>query len=133
MRNINEIIIHCADTRTDQDFSVDDIRSWHKQRGFNDIGYHYYIRLDGKVYKGRDLNVIGAHCIGHNRNSIGVCFEGGKLPNGNKWDEPMIEQSIAFNELKTALNIALCKKLKISAHYEYSTKTCPNFNVDIFK
>lgn len=40
------------------------------------IGYHFYVRKDGTIYRGRPIDSIGAHCSGHNSESIGVCFEG---------------------------------------------------------
>ena len=44
--------------------------------GWNGIAYHYYIRKDGTIYRGRPEKTIGAHSEGHNYNSIGMCFEG---------------------------------------------------------
>lgn len=77
IRNINEIIVHCSATAEGKDFTVADIKKWHLQRGFNDIGYHYVIYRDGSINKGRDESIIGAHCTGHNSYSIGVCYIGG--------------------------------------------------------
>lgn len=78
------IIIHCSATREGQDIGVKEIDSTHKQRGFNKIGYHYVIRLDGSVEKGREETAIGAHCNtkgfsrqSYNRHSIGICYVGG--------------------------------------------------------
>ena len=83
MRNINEIIIHCSATREGQDISVDTIREWHVDgRGWSDIGYHFYIDINGKIWKGRDIDRSGAHCKNHNRNSIGVCYCGGVETDG---------------------------------------------------
>jgi hypothetical protein len=59
---IREIIIHCSATREGQDISADDIRGWHKAKGWSDIGYHYIISLDGTIAKGREDNIPGAHC-----------------------------------------------------------------------
>lgn len=83
MRNIDTIVIHCSDTIEGKPFTVDDIRSWHtapkpKGYGWNDIGYHYVIHLDGSIHPGRPEEVEGAHVYGHNKNSIGVCYIGGK-------------------------------------------------------
>lgn len=55
--------------------SVEAIHSAHKNRGWIGIGYHFYIRKDGKVYRGRPENWIGAHAVGHNK-KIGICAEG---------------------------------------------------------
>ena len=76
-RNIKELIVHCSATPEGKDYSVDTIRQWHLQRGFSDIGYHYVVYRDGSIHTGRDESVIGAHCTGHNTNSIGVCYIGG--------------------------------------------------------
>ena len=138
MRNIIRVILHCAVTRTDQNISVEDIRRWHtdpkpKGNGWSDIGYHYYIRLDGTIEIGRPLNIVGSHARGRNTGSIGICFEGGLLPSGEKWHEPMIEQSVSCKKLLSSLNVVLGKKLEVNGHYEFSDKTCPNFKIDIFK
>lgn len=77
MRKITEIIIHCAATPEGKDFTVQDIDRWHRQRGFKSIGYHFVIYRDGSIHKGRPLDQIGAHCTGHNANSIGICYIGG--------------------------------------------------------
>lgn len=68
----NKIIIHHADMFG----SVDDIHKLHKNQGWSGIGYHFYIRQDGKVYRGRPENRVGAHCLNSNSDSIGICFEG---------------------------------------------------------
>lgn len=73
MRTISEIIIHCSATVEGKDFFVKDIDRWHKQRGFKMVGYHFVIRLDGTIEQGRPLEMIGAHCTGHNAHSIGIC------------------------------------------------------------
>ena len=82
MRKINEIIVHCAATREGRDFTVEDITRWHKARGFATIGYHYVIYRDGSIHEGRPLEQIGAHCVGHNKHSIGVCYIGGCASDG---------------------------------------------------
>lgn len=51
MRNITEIIVHCTATPRSRNVSVAEIDSWHRQRGFNQIGYHYVVALDGTVHR----------------------------------------------------------------------------------
>lgn len=135
MRNlnvINEIIVHCSDTRIDQNFDISDIRSWHKQRGWSDVGYHYYIKLDGTVQYGRPIDVKGAHVKGRNYRSIGICFEGGKKEDGSMWERPNYNQVESFRKLKNSINNALGRELEVNGHRKYSSiKTCPNFDVDI--
>ena len=72
MRNINLIIVHCSATPEGRDVSVADIDRWHRERGFDGIGYHYVVYIDGSVHEGRPLNKVGAHCKGHNAHSIGI-------------------------------------------------------------
>ena len=76
-RKITEIIIHCSATPDGKDYTVDDIRRWHKQRGYSDVGYHYIVYRNGILAQGRDVNTIGAHASGHNAHSIGICYIGG--------------------------------------------------------
>ena len=82
MRVINKLIVHCSATREGMNVSKDTIRDWHLARGFNDIGYHFYIDLDGNIHKGRDIAKIGAHSKGQNRSSIGICYCGGVESDG---------------------------------------------------
>ena len=78
MREINTFIIHCSDTYPDMDIGVEEIRRWHKERGWSDIGYHYVIRRNGKIEEGRNDGIVGAHAKGMNENSLGICMVGGK-------------------------------------------------------
>ena len=82
MRKIDKIIIHCTATPEGRVATVADVTEWHKQRGFNTIGYHYLIGLNGEVWKGRDESVVGAHCEGQNAYSIGICYVGGLAKDG---------------------------------------------------
>jgi len=71
------ITLHCSDTENGKDISVDEIRRWHvEENGWDDIGYHFIITVDGKVHTGRPLNVQGAHVMGWNRDNIGICMVG---------------------------------------------------------
>lgn len=84
---IKEIYIHCSATGPDLDIGAAEIRQWHTDpkpygNGWADIGYHYVIRRDGSVEKGRDESVPGAHVLGHNKSSLGVCLVGGVDQNG---------------------------------------------------
>lgn len=59
MRNINLIIVHCSATPEGRDVSVADIDRWHRERGFDGIGYHYVVYIDGSVHEGRPLKKGG--------------------------------------------------------------------------
>lgn len=128
MRNINEIIVHCSATPEGRQVTVGQIRSWHKQRGFKDIGYHYVIYLDGSIHAGRDEAVIGAHCTGHNARSIGVCYVGGM-------DAEMKRAKDTRTPAQKAALLSLLKMLKrrypravIHGHRDFAAKACPSFN-----
>lgn len=102
MRNINQIIVHCSATPPSQMVSADDIRRWHKDKGWSDIGYHYVIRRNGEIESGRDISKIGAHAKGHNSASIGICLIGGINENGKADDNYRI---IQYQSLKTLIHI----------------------------
>ncbi|MCH5347505.1 MAG: N-acetylmuramoyl-L-alanine amidase, partial [Muribaculaceae bacterium] len=82
MRKISKIIVHCSATPAGREVSVAEIDRWHRARGFNEIGYHYVIGLDGQVHRGRAVEKVGAHCSGQNAESIGVCYIGGVMADG---------------------------------------------------
>ena len=128
MRLVKEIIIHCSATREEQQVSVDTIRDWHLAKGWNDIGYHFYIDLDGTINKGRDIDKMGAHCKGHNRNSIGICYCGGveadgKTPKDTRTQE---QKDSLLNVLKTLK--AMYPEAVIYSHSEFAAKACPSFD-----
>ena len=145
MRNIDSIIVHCSATKAGQDFTAADIDCWHRERGFNGIGYHYVVRLDGKLEKGRDVSLAGAHCKGWNGRSVGICYIGGLDANGRPADTRANAQKRVLYQiimdLQREYNI-----LQVLGHrdtspdlngdgviepYEY-VKVCPCFDVKEF-
>lgn len=128
MREINEIIIHCTATKEGIDYSIGDIRAWHKKRGFTDIGYHFVIYRDGSVLPGRSIDIPGAHTAGHNKNSIGICYVGGLDVDGKPKDTRTDEQKTALVKLLAAL-IRELPNCTIYGHNEYARKACPCFDV----
>ena len=77
VKNARFITLHCSATRPSQIAGVKEIRSWHKAKGWSDIGYHFVVRRDGRVEKGRPITQTGAHVQGWNTNNVGICLEGG--------------------------------------------------------
>lgn len=127
-RNIKELIVHCSATPEGKDYSVDTIRQWHLQRGFSDIGYHYVIYRDGSIHTGRDESVIGAHCTGHNTNSIGVCYIGGVATDGKTpKDTRTAEQKQSLVKLLKELKIKY-PQASIYGHRDFANKACPSFD-----
>lgn len=128
MRTINKIIIHCSATPEGRDYTVADIDSWHRQRGWNEIGYHYVIYRDGSVHTGRALDTAGAHCAGQNAHSIGICYIGGMTADGKKpKDTRTHAQKVALRELVKTLKTKY-PNATIHGHNEFARKACPCFN-----
>lgn len=132
MRAIDEIIIHCTVTPEGREVSVAEIDSWHRQRGFNGIGYHYVIHLDGRLSRGRSVETPGAHCVNHNSRSIGVCYVGGTDRQGHAKDTRTKAQRQSL--------LKLCRELKqkypkatIHGHNEFAAKACPSFDVQAWR
>lgn len=129
MRKISEIIVHCAATPEGKAFTVADIDAWHRKRGFRCIGYHFVIYLDGSVHKGRTIEEVGAHCLGHNANSIGICYIGGCATNGKTPKDTRTEaQKASLVRLITELRRRF-PNASVHGHDEFANKACPSFNV----
>ena len=127
MRLINEIIVHCSDTECDKDFKAADIDRWHKARGFKCIGYHFVVDLDGTIERGRRLYEVGAHCEGRNKNSIGICYIGGRR-NGVLEDTRTPAQKVAMDILIASLCTVFPNIDRICGHRDYAAKACPCFD-----
>ena len=127
-RSITEIIVHCTASREGNPLTVADIRRMHiRDRGWSDIGYHYVVYLDGSIHAGRDVNISGAHCKGHNLHSIGVVYVGGLDKNGKPKDTRNAEQKAGLLKLLKDLR-RLYPKATIHGHREYAAKDCPCFD-----
>lgn len=117
--NPNKIILH---NTASKNASIDDVQAWHLANGWSGCGYHFLIRKDGTIYMGRPVTAIGAHCVGQNSTSIGVCFEGDF--NTEKMGDKQIEageELISF--LKNKYGIKLVK-----LHKDYNNTDCPGNN-----
>ena len=103
MRDINLIVVHCSATRVNQNFTVEQLEACHKARGFDTIGYHYYITKDGTLYPCRPERIAGAHARHYNAHSIGICYEGGLDANGHPADTRTLAQKVTMEELLHSL------------------------------
>lgn len=138
MKTVDKIILHCSDSEFGD---VKEIDKWHRERGWDRCGYHFVItngvtqyaakyrrESDGVVQAGRPLNVQGAHCLGQNANSWGVCLIG----------RESFTSLQLFSALPNLLMDLLARvKLTPNAVYGHSSfnasKTCPNFNVNEYR
>lgn len=133
MRGIKEIILHCSATKEGKDFGRIDIDRWHREQGFYGIGYHYVIRLDGTIEKGRELDVNGAHCANHNTYSVGICYIGGLDADGKAKDTRTPEQKASMHRLVDALRTVFnIPETAVHCHNEYAAKACPCFSMKDF-
>lgn len=137
MKQNNRLVIHCAATKRGQNFTANDIRRWHKKRGWSDIGYNYVICRDGVLELGRDLdgdgNVdeeIGAHARGYNRDSIAVCLVGGVGITGKP------KNNFTKKQFLTLQNLVREKQrqypgIEVLGHRDLPNvkKACPSFDV----
>ncbi len=131
--------IHCSATRATwmdgrpiQDKKAE-IKRWHLDRQWKDIGYHWLIDRDGSFIKGRNENVIGAGVKGHNRGVIHVCLLGGHgssatdLPLDNFTEPQMAKLREIMGQIEKRTG-----PLKWTGHNEHANKACPGFSVPMW-
>lgn len=131
MRYIDEIIVHCADTRPDQNINAATIDRWHKEKHWDCIGYHYFVKLDGTIEHGRPIEKQGAHCWQRNRTTIGICYAGGAIRQNGKLihcDTRTPEQIRALYQLIVTLAHAFPTITKVNGHNHYAAVDCPCFD-----
>jgi N-acetylmuramoyl-L-alanine amidase len=129
MRHIDKIIIHCSATPEFRDVTTDDLYNWHVvQKGWSDIGYHFFVDLKGRVHECRPIERQGAHVRGLNKNSIGICYAGGL-------SKQMAPKDTRNEAQKRALDLLIYDLLDehtdatLHGHNEFSSKACPSFDV----
>ena len=117
---IKKLIIHCSESPNGRPDTAEDIHLWHIQRGWSGIGYHYVICVDGAIQSGRPEYWEGAHCSGHNQDSLGICLIG--------TDEFSEAQWLALKHVITGIK-SRYPDITIHGHREFSSKLCPGFDV----
>jgi N-acetyl-anhydromuramyl-L-alanine amidase AmpD len=129
MRTITLIVVHCSAVKPDQMSSAAQIDTWHRERGFKlGIGYHYVIRRDGTIEPGRPEWMIGAHCVNHNKYSIGVCYEGGLDIRGQPADTRTAAQKASLRKLLEELHERYPRAVIVGHHDLNPHKACPCFD-----
>ncbi len=141
-RAIRRIIIHCAASPNGRALSTvtrsatEEIDDWHRKRGFRrsdqaraaynprltSIGYHWVIDTDGAIYSGRHPDEIGAHAVGHNTDSLGICMVGTDRFTGPQW--------AALQRIVEAQR-SVYPTVQVLGHRELPDvkKSCPGFDV----
>ena len=130
----DKVILHCSaskdypkDNKAFDLIGAADIDAWHKARGWEGIGYHFVIRQTGVIEHGRDLSVMGAHCKGHNKDTIGVCIIG----NGDFNKEQIDALEDLYHDMNTEFGITWQEWF---GHREFTDKkTCPNNSMELVR
>lgn len=142
MKPIKHLVVHCSATPASRDIGVAEIRTMHKSMGWRDVGYHYVVRRDGTVEKGRPDTMIGSHVKGHNDGSLGICLVGGVKPNMSAETNFTAAQYLALEQLLSRLK-ASYPSARVCGHRDLSpdrngngtvepgewVKACPTFDV----
>lgn len=124
------LVVHCSASVPDIKTDAKVIDRWHRQRGFLMLGYHYVIKTDGTIEKGRDEDAIGAHVEGHNARSVGICLVGGVDKDGksvnNYSQDQMLSLLVVLKDLKGKY-----PKAQILGHRDFAgvKKDCPCWDV----
>ena len=131
MRKINWLVVHTAATRPSMDIGAKEIRRWHKAKGWSDIGYHYVIRRDGTLEKGRPESVVGAHVRNHNSDSLGITLVGGVNENLEPENNYTKAQWVTLEKLLKELSIKY-PSARVKGHRDFPGvhKACPCFDAE---
>lgn len=121
-RPVNRVFVHCSasDNPLHDDVKVMDL--WHKQRGWSGVGYHFFIKKDGTIQKGRSIERTPAAQAKNNRGTIAICLHG------------LVEERFTNDQFKSL--IALCQdinkaykgRVTFHGHREVAAKACPVFD-----
>jgi N-acetyl-anhydromuramyl-L-alanine amidase AmpD len=128
VRHITKVIIHCAATKPSMDIGASDIKKWHLDRGWKDIGYHYVIRRNGDIENGIGVALAGSHTKGHNASSIGICLVGGINNKGEPENNFTKPQWATLERLVRILKVDF-PHATVHGHREFAAKACPSFDV----
>ena len=118
-KSTTRAILHHAEAKT---CSAADIHNWHKQRGWSGMGYHFLVRKDGTIERGRPEHTHGAHATGSNYDSIGICFEGSFMT------ETMSQTQIRAGQELLAYLKKKYSFTKVQKHKDVQATNCPGTN-----
>ena len=129
---VTKIIVHCSAEPPGRPTGAETIDDWHKSNGWNGIGYHFVILINGEIEGGRPLGRVGAHVKGHNHNSVGVCMIGGLDANMKPTDKHYTDEQ--WKSLARLVEELLVKYpgATVHGHNEFASKPCPCFDVPVW-
>ncbi|MCF2871188.1 N-acetylmuramoyl-L-alanine amidase [Octadecabacter sp. G9-8] len=120
-RRVDRVFIHCSASDHANHDNVATMDRWHRERGWSGVGYHLFIRKDGTLEAGRDLERAPAAQSGHNRGSIAICLHGLKL------EKFTTAQFDTLKSLSVQINNAYSGAVTFHGHREVAAKACPVF------
>ena len=122
---VADLVIHHTGNGTDEDTDAETINKMHLANGWAGIGYHFVVRKDGSIERGRPENKIGSHCQGHNTGSLGIHLSGDYETGSSNPPQAQLDATVN-------LIAHLCKKYKLEAnrttvrgHREFCDTACP--------
>lgn len=121
-RSVKRVFLHCTASDLPQHDNVNAIRKLHLNQGWNDIGYHFFIRKNGQIESGRDLEKIPAAQSGHNRGTIAICLHGLQK---SKFTSAQFD---SLRSLCLAIDQAYAGNISFHGHREVAAKACPVFD-----
>ena len=121
-RPISRVFIHCSASDRPEHDNVATMRDWHKARGWSDVGYHYFIRKDGTLERGRSTELTPAAQAGHNTGTLAVCLHGLDKAKFT------VAQFSTLSAMCREINTAYDGKITFHGHNEVAAKACPVFD-----
>ncbi len=121
-RDVSKVFLHCSASSKPYHARIDTIDTWHRKRGFDEIGYHYLIDFEGMIWHGRNIEKTPAAQKGHNTGSIAICIAGLRV------QDFRLIQLDAMRHLCHEIDWAYRGSLTFHGHCEVSAKTCPVFD-----
>jgi N-acetylmuramoyl-L-alanine amidase len=131
MRPIRRIIVHCAATPEGGHYTAADIDRWHRARGWRSIGYHAVVLLDGTIEPGRPVEQPGAHAVGHNHDTLAICYIGGVAADGRTPKDTRTERQRAalLQQIRAWMVEHHIPVERVLGHRELDPrKACPSFD-----
>ncbi len=123
--DIQYLVVHCSDTPDTDSIGAPEIHEMHLGFGWHGIGYHRVIKRNGLIEHARPDYWQGAHVLGHNEISLGVCLIGRSIFTDAQF-QSLEQVLLAWRE--TYPSAVICGHRDFS----YTDKSCPNFDVALW-
>lgn len=121
-RHVDRVFVHCSASDAEAHDDVSVMREWHLKRGWNDVGYHFFVKKDGTLQTGRSVEQTPAAQSGHNTGTIAICLHGLEV---SKFTET---QFFTLRRLCEDINAAYGGSVTFHGHREVAAKDCPVFD-----